>query len=47
MDPVDRLSRVQALIAGIAVENIGAKPFIGDTRSVSCLSGMVFYLEPV
>lgn len=46
--PADRLSRVQAQIAGIAVGNTGAEPFVGDKdsdRSVALL--VFFYPKPV
>lgn len=42
--PVDR---VQAQMAGIAVGNTGAEPFVGDTDSDQSVARVVFYPEPV
>ena len=45
--PVDRVSRVQAQIAGIAVGNTGAEPFVGDKDSDRSVARLVFYPKPV
>ena len=41
------LSRVQAQIAGVAVGNTGAEPFVGDTDPDRSVARVVFYPEPV
>lgn len=42
--PVDRVSRVQAQIAGVAVGNTGAEPFVGDTDPDRSVARVVFIL---
>ena len=43
----DRLSRVQAQIAEIAVGKTGAEPFVGDKDSDRSVARLVFYPKPV